>query len=409
MKNAIISIDVGTATISALMILENSSEVFTCVIENPQKKYGFGCDCRLEFSKRTTTDFLNPMSNFSKLHWAIIDGIQQVVSKIKIKNLNIKKIRIAGNTIMLSFLCGFSAKKKVLSKNLVTTWKNLCDGAITKDNLKIDKNPQKKHLISDETIVDIYPALNNRIGSDFLCTYSVFNTLFEKKSFLMVDIGSLTQIALKTQTGKVYISDIPTVCFDGENLDCGMSTIDGAIENFDFDDKNFNLRVKGNTFPQGICFSGFLSCVSNLKKQKLINKNGSIFTFTTLSSGTEIFELTDAIYISRTDIERFKIEKSWFVCLLNYFIDLSGATKEELNLCITGSGGMDINLDDMIELDLIPESLRNKVTIIPNATLIGLSSIPIDINKFNDFKYFDLRRKKIKEYFFNYFLDYIEV
>ena len=95
-----------------------------------------------------------------------------------------------------------------------------------------------------------------------------------------IDIGTNTEIALKTKKGIVSVSTASGPAFEGAHIRYGMRAAPGAIERVIIDPETCIPDVKtiGDKEPVGICGSGILDSIAELLKIGIIDKRGKFRT-----------------------------------------------------------------------------------------------------------------------------------
>ena len=101
---------------------------------------------------------------------------------------------------------------------------------------------------------------------------------YEKNQpILLVDVGTNTEIILG-MPGKIYAASCPAgPAFEGGDITYGMPGYDGAIEKISVNsDSSTSFKVIGGTKPVGICGSGLIDLLAELRKSNIMNELGRL-------------------------------------------------------------------------------------------------------------------------------------
>ena len=97
----------------------------------------------------------------------------------------------------------------------------------------------------------------------------------KNQPILLVDVGTNTEIILG-MPGKIYAASCPAgPAFEGGDVTYGMPGYDGAIEKISVkSDSSTSFKVIGGTDPVGICGSGLIDLLAELRKSNIMNELG---------------------------------------------------------------------------------------------------------------------------------------
>ena len=411
-----IAVDVGTSTVAMSLWSLAQKKCLACVAEkNSQMRYGYDVIRRISYASRkpVTGSSQTVESGPSALHYCIISQLEKMFSKLvalsssKVERgcrINVRRIVITGNTTMLSFVCGFpvdtmaAAPFKVPSYfGFSASWNDVRLGKVNDKCVSLDSpTPQVLQLFSssvieDDTAVYFPPCVGAFIGADLICSMlsagfpspkadSVCNSweLPAKAPILLADIGTNSEIALfippeNNKDGKILCTSAAAgPAFEAANIDCGMSSVPGAIDRIDCNGE-LACHVIGDIPAKGICGSGLISGCATLLRHRFIDRYGVIQkAVSKLADGAVCISLTPAVYISQQDIRNMQLAKSAVFTGLSYMIERSPSVPV---FCVAGGFGSHINMEDACAVGLVPEKLKDRCVNIGNGALQGAAAL----------------------------------
>ena len=341
-----VAIDIGTTTI-AVSLYNKQGLVGQLGGINPQVVFGADVISRIEHS-------LNGKSE--QLAKSIQDGIADLLEKLcgnyGYHTEKIDTLVITGNTVMLYLL----TKKNLKSLScapfqadwLAGEWINATDLALGCPNAKV----YLPYCISAFVGADITMAL---LHTD-ICK--------DTKKRLLVDIGTNGEVVLWTGEKLLCCSTAAGPAFEGTGLTMGMTASTGAISKVSLKDGIFQVQVIGNQQPTGICGSGVIDAVNCLLQSEMMDETGYL-------EEEEIF-LSENVKITQEDIRKIQLAKSAICAGIEAVLHQEGlSTKDLEELLIAGGFGSKIDLENAINIGLLPQMDIEKIKVCGNASLAG--------------------------------------
>lgn len=91
---------------------------------------------------------------------------------------------------------------------------------------------------------------------------------------LFIDIGTNGEIVL-ANNGKLFCCSCAAgPALEGMNISCGMRAAPGAIEEVHIEPDGIAVSAIGGTRPTGLCGSGLLSAIAELRRVGIVNASG---------------------------------------------------------------------------------------------------------------------------------------
>lgn len=366
-ENAIygICIDIGTTTLVALLVnLETEADCQTAVSVNHQRTYGSDVLSRIS------------ASNGGK-KWEIQRCIRQDLQKLirellqkeKIKEQQIQRIVIAGNTTMCHLLRGFSCETLGVAPFLPVdlSW---MEGSAA-DFLGM------KEL---ETKVVILPGISAFVGADIMAGIAKMNMHRSEGYHLLLDIGTNGEMVLGNCRHMYVTSTSAGPAFEGGNISCGMASIPGVISHVFIEETGkAGFQMIGETDGEnkkqqaiGICGTGMIDLVYELRKHQMIDEHG---TYSDLYFDTG-YELAGKVKFTQYDIREIQMAKAAIRAGVDILVKKAGIAFDEVDDCyLAGGFGTKIDITKAAGIGLIPKELEMKTIPVGNTVLAGTKEV----------------------------------
>lgn len=258
-----LAIDLGTTKIAFLLVdLVTGKTIDSKGVMNPQVSYGEDVMSRLNFAMQS-------QDNANKIQKIVVTKINEAVSELCRKNnltyKEITEMTIVGNTAMHHLLLGLPVNQLGLSPFV----------SLTNDSLQI-KAREIGIKIEPGGYIFLPPPIAGFVGSDHLAVILATEIYKKKGNYLGIDIGTNTEIVLKSKKVITSVSTASGPAFEGAHIKYGMRAAPGAIERVLIDSKTCipSVQTINDIKPVGICGSGILDAVAELLKAGIINRRG---------------------------------------------------------------------------------------------------------------------------------------
>lgn len=280
-QSAYLSCDLGSTGV----VVALGNEKGQCVVEahllNRQVRFGADVMSRLKVAQEQGVGLLREeiMETLRLCLLALDEASPQLYAEAKPKGLY-----LSGNSAMLSFLHGWS-----IDTLAVSPFQPAHRQLYTSHDLGLE-------LIS-------LPLLAGFVGADTVAgIYYLESTLKVKAPWMLVDIGTNTEIVLFTGE-KYFLSSAPAgPAFEGGNIAKGMRAEPGAISEAVYRKNAWELKTIAGDKARGICGSGLLDLLHESIKAGLIHRDGY------LPEGR--LAITDKIALLADDVREFQLAKS---------------------------------------------------------------------------------------------------
>lgn len=177
--------------------------------------------------------------------------------------------------------------------------------------------------------------------------------------WMMVDIGTNTEIVLSHGDALWFASAPAGPAFEGGNIASGMRAEPGAISHARFRNGAWDLETIGGDRPRGICGSGLVEAIFEAVQGGLITVDGFV-------AGGRV-HLTDTVSLLADDIREFQLAKAATRTACDLLIQRAGVTPNTIYLA--GAFAEHLREDALQGTGLLPPGIGFKF--VGNASLAG--------------------------------------
>lgn len=350
-KTAGLAVDVGSTKVACyLMDLESGKLLAARGTPNPQIAYGEDIMARIAFA-------LQSEQNAKKLQTMLFDAInrtsQTLAREAGIESTQIADVCLVGNTAMHHLFLHLPVDPLAVSPFVPAFNEVLYPKA---DELGITAMPG----------CGVYtpPVIAGFVGSDHLAFLLAEGFGEDQRTRLGIDIGTNTEIALQKGVEIVSVSTASGPAFEGAHIRFGMRAAPGAIEHVTLDNNGFaEIQVIGNQEPIGICGSGILDAVAEMRRIGMLNSRGRIvkeFMGVCLDgNGKPYIQLSQGsqpVILSQNDVDQILLAKGAIRAGIDVLMDHLKVHPEEIEeVVIAGAFGTFMLPEHAMRIGMLPE------------------------------------------------------
>ena len=232
-----------------------------------------------------------------------------------------------------------------------------------------------KELLRTEEISDcpvvVLPGISTYVGGDIIS--GLFALEFDKRKEIsvLIDLGTNGEMAIGNQERILVTSTAAGPAFEGGNIVCGTGSIPGAICHVAMDaDLHVETETIGGKPPVGICGTGVIESTCELLRTERINETGRLDE----EYFEEGFPLTEdeKIRIYQKDVREIQLAKSAIRAGLETLIRKYQVSCEDIDqIYIAGGFGYKLDIEKAVQIGLLPEECKEKITAVGNSSLQG--------------------------------------
>ena len=262
--------DIGTTTVAMnLADLETGEIVATSSFENPQRFGG--------------SDVMNRISydggrHRGELRHTIISAINfeigELTRQAEAHRRQIYEVVLVGNTTMRDIAFGFDVQPVGVKpyKSVVETEY----AAGQRPGTALESNAQAMGLrVFPRAHVYGGPLIGCHVGADVAAGLLAVGMEEQEEPVMLVDVGTNTEVVIGNRNGMVAASCPAGPAFEGGEVTYGMPGYDGAVESVLIREGRAEVSTIGGAEVQGICGSGLVDLLYELRASGLMNELGA--------------------------------------------------------------------------------------------------------------------------------------
>jgi uncharacterized 2Fe-2S/4Fe-4S cluster protein (DUF4445 family) len=215
------------------------------------------------------------------------------------------------------------------------------------------------------------PIISGHVGADAAACMLAVDIAHEDRLVAIMDIGTNTEIVVGNKDRILAASCPAGPAFEGGAISCGMPALEGAIEAVSVDDRgNARLRVIGDIAPQGICGSGLIDILSELRRTGRMNEMGRFED----SNDRIVLDGEHDIYLLESDVNELAQAKGANVAGLRTVFSRYGISFDDIEVFyLAGGFGRHLSVAAAKRIGLIPNLPEHRIVRVGNAAIEGAS------------------------------------
>jgi len=387
-RNYGVAFDIGTTTVVGyLMDLNSGDQLAVAARTNPQTRYGDDVISRIHYAS-TEKDGLE------ELHERIISCINDIIvdlcSLAKIERKYIYEITTTGNTTMNHLFLKINPHYLALNPYVGVIRSGIDTRA---SELGIHVNRYGK--------VYCMPNIAGFVGGDTVSVILSSEMHKSEKLRFAIDIGTNGELVMGNRELLIACSTAAGPAFEGARITFGMRASDGAVEKLVITENDVEVLTIGNAKPAGICGTGLVDSIAELRKAGIINENGKLLKPEELPSTVSSFlkkriveheiygtsfvivpksqsKTGEDILLTQKDIRETQLAKGAIFSGYQILKKILGVNDEDIEeVLLAGAFGNYIRREQAKLLGLLPDIPTEKIKFIGNAAGIGAKMVLI--------------------------------
>jgi uncharacterized 2Fe-2S/4Fe-4S cluster protein (DUF4445 family) len=365
-----VSIDVGTTTVVATLV-DLTAGAVAAVASTLNRQASFGADviARMGHAMLGAVEV-------EQLRRAILDTIDGLLADARgaagVEATEVYECVIVGNATMLHLLLGVDPRSIALSPFAATF---LEPQDLRAGEIEVAIHPEGR--------VALFPSIGAYVGADIVGDVVATGLAREPRLRLLVDVGT---------NGEIVCGSIDRVCataapagpaFEGGQILHGMRATEGAIEGVSLGDTVELQVIGGDVEPRGICGSGLIDAVAQLRTAGLLHADGALASPEDVPGhpladrlvrrdGVRAFALTRDVVLTQLDVRELQSAKGAIATGIEVAMDALGVTAADLEeVLLAGSFGTYISPASARAIGLVPPVPVERIRAVGNAASEG--------------------------------------
>jgi len=363
------AVDIGTTTVAAYLVdLQQGQIIASRAAANPQGRFGADVISRITYINERE----DGLSLLQHLIIAEVNGLMaSCLQAAEATKENVDEVVLVGNTAMQQIFGGLHPHGLGLSPYLpvVSAPRELRAGELGLE-------------LSAATNIYLFPVIAGFIGGDTVGAILSQGLLARKELTLLIDIGTNGELVLGNRDGLWATSCATGPALEGAHITSGMTAMEGAIDQVRIDPVAYRVfcRTIGGGAPKGICGSGIVDALAEMRKAEILLPNGRIReglpgVFSDAAGIGRSFALTDAggesggrqIGITLADVRQVQLAKAALAAGISILQKKTAHKAPEL-IILTGAFGARFNWKNAVAIGMLPKpAAKTKVLVVDNA------------------------------------------
>ncbi len=224
------------------------------------------------------------------------------------------------------------------------------------------------------------PNIAGFVGADHVSMMLAADTWHGDQTCLSMDIGTNTEISLFRKGNLFSCSCASGPAFEGAHIQSGMRAAAGAIERIRIVNEKVIWQTIDGKPAIGICGSGILDAVAEMKMAGIIDERGAFSKGKPLGEHKNQMVIVTSsqsglgkdIVVTRSDINQIQLAKAAIQAGVEVLLIEAGISAVSIDsFVIAGAFGTYLDVDHCIEIGLLPDLSIEKFHQIGNAAGMG--------------------------------------
>jgi uncharacterized 2Fe-2S/4Fe-4S cluster protein (DUF4445 family) len=361
-----LAVDIGTTKIAGYLVdLESGKTLAAKGLMNPQISYGEDVVSRIVAASKSPADAARLQSLLSE---ALSQLAADLCAEVDAQPSNIVEAVVVGNTAIHHLFLRLPVKQLGLSPYVPSV-----DAALDVKAREIGLS------IAPGAYVHLLPNIAGYVGADHVAMLLATRLAETNGVTLAIDIGTNTEICLNHKGVMTSVSCASGPAFEGAHIKFGMRAAPGAIEHVRLENERLEIQTIGGEPPVGICGSGLLDVVAQLRLNQVLDRGGKMAAhpLVRIQDGRSEFLLVerpglDDITISQKDVRELQLAKAAIRLGIQALVEAEGLSENDLEqVIIAGAFGTFINVESAIIIGMLPNLPMERFKQVGNAAGTG--------------------------------------
>jgi len=357
-----LAVDVGTTTVAVrLYDLESGALVATNSFENPQRFGGTDVMARIRYDGEHKGKLLQR---------TLLGYLGHAIEALPCDPLTIYELVVVGNPTMRDLFFGLDVEPIGRMPYRSVTEEAFRAGRASTTSVVTTGARLRLPVHAEARVVGL-PLVGSHVGADAAACALATGLLDSDEVTAVIDIGTNTEVIVGNRHRLLAASCPAGPAFEGGGVACGMPALEGAVERVRIrEDGGVEVHVIGEGEPAGICGSGLVDLLSELRRTGGMNEQGR------LADERDRFEVDaeHGLFLSERDINELAQAKGANAAGLRIAVESYGLALSELpRLDLAGGFARYLDTAAARRIGLIPDLPDERLRQVGNAALEGAS------------------------------------
>ena len=366
-----LAVDIGTTKVAAYLVdLESGETLAAAGTMNPQIAYGEDVMARIAYA-------MSGGGRARELQQTLVSGLNDLACELCVQvgrdSAEIVEVVLVGNTCMHHLVLGLPVAQLGLAPYVPAL---ACSYDIKARELGLQFAPGAG--------VHLLPNVAGFVGADHVAMLLATSLHETHEITVGLDIGTNTEISLAVDGRLLSCSCASGPAFEGAHIRDGMRAAPGAVERVRLVGEQVEYQTIDDVSPVGICGSGILDGVAELRKIGVLRANGAMKAGTHprvrgTGKDTEFLlvpvgerEAPRDIIINRKDVNEVQLAKAAIRAGIEVLLDEAGLEEEQIErVVVAGAFGTYLDVGSALAVGMFPPLPRERFVQVGNAAGSG--------------------------------------
>jgi uncharacterized 2Fe-2S/4Fe-4S cluster protein (DUF4445 family) len=357
-----VAVDLGTTTIVVELVnLATGRTVGVAALENPQR---FGGS---DVMNRISYDASKPGELRQAARRAINGELRELYARSGVSRRDVYEVVVVGNTTMRDIFFGVDVStvgerpyKSITELELLEGRRRSTQLVLEAWELGLKVHPKAR--------VWSPPLVAGHVGGDVAADFVAAEFGTRGGVEMLVDVGTNTEVVLTDGRRTLAASCPAGPAFEGGDVTFGMQAAEGAIDSLRFDDDAITWSTIGDGSPVGLCGSGLIDLVAELRRTGRMTPKG---VFPARATTFEVLP-DKGIFLSRADAAALAQAKAATTVGQWILLRTLGVEPGDVGrLYLAGGFASYVNVENAVSVGFLAPVPPDRVVKLGNAALEG--------------------------------------
>jgi uncharacterized 2Fe-2S/4Fe-4S cluster protein (DUF4445 family) len=364
-----VAFDIGTTTVVGALVDLHSGAV-TGVAAELNRQAVFGADVISRLGHTMTSD-----KGTAQLQRLVLSTLNDILAALY-RQSGVTRERVyeavcVGNATMLHLLLGVEAHSIAVAP-FTPAFRDPVDLGAAR--LGLDIHPEGR--------LQTLPLVGAYVGADTVAGLHATALAEQERLRLFIDVGTNSEIALGSKDRMLVTAAPAGPAFEGGRIDCGMTARAGAAERVRLG-RTVELSVIGGGAARGLCGSGLIDLVAQLRLAGIVDATGRMMSPTDLTGHPLVdrveagdrmlsFRLTDELVLTQWDVRELQSARGAVATGIDILMEELGVSAEDLDeVVLAGAFGTSLDPRSAIAFGLVPPVSPEIIRSVGNVAIEG--------------------------------------
>jgi uncharacterized 2Fe-2S/4Fe-4S cluster protein (DUF4445 family) len=365
-----LAVDIGTTKMAGYLVnLADGTTLAMAGLMNPQIAYGEDVVSRIAYANEHADgrDLLQ-----SRLMAGLNALVGDLCTQAGALREQVVEAVVVGNTAMHHLFAGLPVEQLGASPYI----------AAVSEPLDVSSAHLALALAAGARVY-LPPNIAGYVGADHVAMLLATDAWRATRPTVALDIGTNTEISLAVDGQLLSCSCASGPAFEGAHIHAGMRAAPGSVEYVQIEDGQVRIQTIGGKPAVGICGSGILDAVAELRKAGIVQPNGRFrqdHPRVQPYEGGGAFLLASAsdtgnghdLLVTRRDVNEIQLAKGAIRAGVEVLLQEAGLAAEDIaTFIVAGAFGTYLDLESAIRVGMFPRLPLSRFRQVGNAAGTG--------------------------------------